>query len=265
LTGSHPFTINGRDYPASGRPHVLGVVNLSPESPNQDSVAAGTQAALRRAEFLAEEGAEIIDVGAQSSFFEAPLLPEDEELTRLVPVIQALKARGFTVSADTLRPSVAAAAIAAGADLINDSDGFQDPEMIETLARWGGPLVIPFISGASPHDPLPFNFDDPMADIAPFLSSALARAHAAGLKDILLDPGTGYRYPNVSPAAKEQYQLKVYRALPELSALGAPLLVALPRKESMQRTLELVRMIAEHADFVRAHDPAVLAAAISAR
>jgi len=253
--------VNGRSFDAATRPHVLGVVNLSPESPNQDSIAEDSRAALQRAEWLVANGAAIIDVGAQSSYFEAPLLPEDEEIARLTPVIRSLKGAGFTVSADTFRPSVAAEAIAAGADLINDSDGFQQPEMVQTLALWGGPIVLPFISGASPHDPEPFNFDDPMADILPFLRRALDRARSAGLREVILDPGTGYRYPGVSPAAKERYQLKVYRALPELAALGPPLLVALPRKDSLRRTLELVRMIAGHADFVRAHDPTVLSTA----
>ncbi len=132
------MNIGGRQFNASDKPNVVGVVNLSPESPNQDSIAAGAQAALRRAEWLASTGAGIIDVGAQSSYFAAPVLPEDEETARLVPVIRALKSAGFIVSADTFRASVASGRDAAGADLINDSDGFQQPEMIETLARWGG-------------------------------------------------------------------------------------------------------------------------------
>jgi dihydropteroate synthase len=254
--------IGGRTFDRRERPHVFGVVNLSPESPNKDSIAADANAALERAQELAQLGAEVIDVGAQSSYFDAPLLPVDEEIERLLPAVRALKSAGFLVSVDTFRSQVASAAIEAGADVINDSDGFQDSAMVEVLRRWGGPIILPFISGASPHDPVAFNYDEPMSDILPFLKSAVDRAHAAGLHDILLDPGTGYRYPNVSAEEKEQYQIKVYAELDTLKSLGHPLLVALPRKDSPLRTLELVRVIAQQAEFVRSHDPLVLLQAL---
>jgi dihydropteroate synthase len=254
--------IAGRTFDGARRPHVAGVVNLSPESPNQDSIAADAAAAVARARRLADLGADLIDVGSQSSWFEAPLLPVDEEIARLLPAVRALKSAGFLVSVDTFRAEAAWAAIEAGADVLNDSDGFQDPSMIDVLARWGGPVILPFISGASPHNPSPFNYEDPMADIESSLRAAVDRAHAAGLRDLLLDPGTGYRYPGVSAAEKERYQVKVYDALPRLRALGHPLLVALPRKEDPVRTVELIRMIARHAEWVRAHDPAVLHTAL---
>jgi dihydropteroate synthase len=254
--------IGNRAFDESGTPHIVGVVNLSPESPNKDSVASSALAAVERARLLAEQGAKIIDVGAQSSYFATPLLSADAEAARLIPAIRALKESGFLVSVDTFRAEVAARAIAARADVINDSDGFQDAEMMRVLAAWGGPVIIPFISGPNPHDPIPFNYEDPLGDIFPFLELAIDRARNLGLQRILLDPGTGYRYPDVSPEVKERYQVKVYAALPQLRALGFPILVALPRKEDPARTLELVRQIARCADFVRAHDPTVLTAAV---
>jgi dihydropteroate synthase len=257
--------IGGRVFDETQRPHVVGVVNVSPESPNKDSVASSAAASVTHAEKLAELGAEIIDVGAQSSYFETPLLSTDEEVGRLLPAIRALKDAGFLVSADTFRAEVAAEAIAAGVDLINDSDGFQDEVMCRVLAGWGGPVIIPFISGANPHDPVAFNYEDPLTDIIPFLESAIHRAGELGLRQLLLDPGTGYRYPNVTPHEKERYQVKVYEALPRLHELGFPIFVALPRKDDPERTIELVRQIARHADFVRAHDPTVLAAALHSR
>ena len=252
--------IGGRRFDAGQGPHIVGVINLSPESPNQDSVTSDASAAVARAERLAAAGATVIDLGAQSSFYDAPLLPIDEEIARLLPALKRLKAAGFLVSVDTWRAEVAQAALEAGADLLNDSDGFQDPAMIGVLSAWGGPLILPFVSGASPHDPKPFNFEDPLADIVPFFERAVERACAASLHELILDPGTGYRYPGVSAAEKERYQIKVYAALSQLRArFGYPLLVALPRKESLERTLELVRMILAGADFVRAHDPAIVA------
>jgi dihydropteroate synthase len=252
--------IGGRRFDHGRGPHVVGVVNLSPESPNQDSVAVDAEAALARAEQLAAAGATLIDLGAQSSYFDAPLLPVDEEIARLLPALRRLKAAGFLISVDTWRAEVAEAALEAGADLLNDSDGFQDPEMIAVAAAWGGPMILPFVSGPNPHDPLPFDGTDPLAAILPFFERAVERACAASVHDLILDPGTGYRYPGVSVAEKERYQVKVYEALPHLGArFGYPLLVALPRKENRDRTRELARLILAGADFVRAHDPSILA------
>lgn len=253
--------------PTQGKslPLVVGVVNLSPESPNQDSVVLDAEAAVERSRQLVAAGAAIIDLGAQSSYYDAPILTVEEEIRRLLPALERLKAGGFRVSVDTWRADVARAAIAAGVDILNDSDGLQDPAMIEVLANWQGPVILPFISGPNPHDPRPFNYADPLADIIPFLRSAVVRAQAAGLTSLILDPGTGYRYPGVSPEEKERYQVKVYRELGHLRELGFPLLVALPRKDDPRRTMELVRMILAGADYVRAHDPTVITAALGER
>jgi dihydropteroate synthase len=258
--------IGGREFGEAGRPHIVGVVNLSPESPNRDSVAESVDGAVARARRLTAEGAAIIDVGAQSSHHGAPLLPEATEIARLTPAIAALKSGGFVVSVDTWRAPVARAALAAGADLVNDSDGFQDPAMVETLAAAQAPIILPFISGASPHDPESFTFDDPLGAMLPFFERALARAARAGLRDIILDPGTGYVYPQVTPEEKVVYQRAVYGQLHRFRALGHPVLVALPRKQDPALTHELVQMIVDNgADFVRAHEPGLAVAARARR
>src|SRR6476619_6769679 len=118
--------IGGRAFESGARPHVFGVVNLSPESPNKDSIAADAIGAVERATELAQLGVSVIDVGAQSSYFDAPLLPVDQEIERLLPALRALKAAGFLVSVDTFRSEVAQAAVEEDVDVINDSDGFQD-------------------------------------------------------------------------------------------------------------------------------------------
>ena len=254
--------IGGRIFTDAGAPHIVGVVNLSPESPNKDSIALDAEEAVTRGRRLAAEGAAVIDVGAQSSHFASPLMPEQVELARLLPGIRALTRAGLLVSVDTWRPGVARAAIAAGADVINDSDGFQDPAMVEVLSAAKLPIILPFISGASPHDPEPFTFDDPLASMLPFFERALERATAAGLSAIILDPGTGYVYPQVTAEEKVVYQRQVYRHLHRFRAFGYPVLVALPRKQDRALTEELVQMIVDNgADFVRAHEPALAVAA----
>lgn len=258
--------IGGRDFTEAGAPHIVGVVNLSPESPNQDSVARDVDAALVRAQRLVSDGAAIIDVGAQSSHYGAPLLPVEVEIARLLPAIAAMKRAGLLVSVDTWRAPVAQSALEAGADLINDSDGFQNASMIDLLAAAQTPIILPFISGASPHDPTPFTFDDPLRSMLPFFEQALGRAASAGMTQIILDPGTGYVYPQVAATEKAAYQRVVYANLHRLHEFGHPVLVALPRKEDPALTQELVQMIMDNgADLVRAHQPALAVAAAATR
>ena len=254
--------IGGKRFDEAGTPHILGVINLSPESPNRDSIAHDLDEAVARALRLTADGAALIDLGAQSSHFSAPLLPEAIEIARLVPGIQTLKEHGLLVSVDTWRPEVARAALDAGADAINDSDGLQDPAMIELLSAARVPIILPFISGRSPHDPEPFSFDDPLGAMLPFFEAALARAAAAGIEQIVLDPGTGYVYPQVTPEEKLAYQRIVYANLHRFQALGRPVLVALPRKQDPAVTRELVQLIVDNgADWVRAHEPHLAVAA----
>lgn len=256
--------IGDQDFPPGGGPYIVGVVNLSPESPNQDAVVQGPPGAVARARALAAQGARIIDVGARSSHYAAELASLEEEMARLLPALRELKAAGFTVSVDTWEAEVVQAAARAGADLINDSDGFQDPKVIEAVAESELPVVIPFLNGPNPRDLRPFDTADPLAVMLPWFERALARAHEAGVRAVILDPGTGYAQPHLSPAEKEAYQRRVYPQLPRLREFGCPLLVALPRKPSRAVTLELARMIvAAGVDFLRAHDPLLAAEAIA--
>jgi dihydropteroate synthase len=248
--------IGGQEFPVGRRPHLVGVVNLSPESPNKDAIVAGVEGAVARARALAAAGVRIVDIGGQSSHFAAALVSREEECARLLPALAALKAAGFVVSVDTWDADVVRAAAEAGADVINDSDGFQDPAVIEAVAATGLPVIVPFLNGPNPRALRPFNADEPMAVMLPYFEAVLERASRVGVRDIILDPGTGYAQPHLSTEAKEAYQRRVYPNLQRLRALGRPLLVALPRKHHRETTLELARMIvANGADFLRVHDP----------
>ena len=255
--------IDNRDFPVAEGPYIVGVVNLSPESPNRDAVVADAEGAVTRAWQLAAAGARIIDIGAQSSHFAAARVSPEEEGARLAPAITALKAAGFSVSVDTWDAGVVRAAAQVGADLINDADGFQDPEVIAAVADTGLPVIVPFLNGPDPRALRPFDTEDPLAVMLPWFEAALARARRAGVQQVILDPGTGYAQPHLSSEAKERFQRRVYPQLPRLRALGCPLLVALPRKARRDVTLALARMIvAGGADFLRAHDAALAVEAI---
>ncbi|MBI2761341.1 MAG: dihydropteroate synthase [Chloroflexi bacterium] len=257
------LTIGGRDFPESGGPYIVGVVNLSPESPNKDAVVDGTVGAVTRAGLLAADGAVIVDIGGQSSHFAARLVSPEEELARLLPAIADLKAAGFLVSVDTWEACVVRTAAEAGADVINDSDGFQDPAVIEAIAATGLPVIIPFLNGHTPRATAPFDDRDPLGVMLPWFEAALNRAHRSGVHDVILDPGTGYAQPHLSPEAKEAFQRRVYPDLHRLRTFDRPLFVALPRKPSPATTLELARMIVSSgATFLRAHDAALATRAI---
>ena len=257
--------IGNQDFPAGQGPYIVGVVNLSPESPNRDALAEGSARAVERARLLAAQGARIVDVGAQSSHFAAPLVSAEEECERLLPAVRALKEAGFLVSVDTWDARVIRAAARAGADLINDADGFQDPEVIAAVAESGLPVVVPFINGPNPRDLHPFDVEQPVEVMLAWFDAALERARRAGVTRVILDPGTGFAQPHLSAEEKEAFQRRVYPHLRRLQALGWPLLVALPRKPRRETTLALARMIvAGGADFLRAHDPVLAAEAIAA-
>jgi dihydropteroate synthase len=249
--------IANREFTPERGPYIVGVVNLSPESPNQDAIVEGSEGAVARARRLVDAGASIIDIGARSSHWASTPVSGELERARLVPALMDLKRAGFLVSVDTWDAGVVRAADT-GADLINDSDGFQDPEVIEAVAASGLPVIIPFLNGPNPRELAPFNFDDPYSVMLPWFESALERAQRAGVRDVILDPGTGYAQQHLSTEEKEAFQRRIYPNLHRIKALGCPLFVALPRKASPEATLELARMIvANGTDFLRAHDPAL--------
>lgn len=260
-----PIAIGGREFRFENGPFIVGVVNLSPESPNQDAVVDGATAAVVRARSLAANGASLVDIGGQSSHFAAPLVSTQEESGRLLPALRALKRAGFLVSVDTWDATVVRAAAAAGADVINDSDGFQGPAVIEAIAEAGLPVILPLVNGPSPRDMAPIDRNDPVSFMLRWFDAAVTRAQRAGVRDLILDPGTGYAQPHLSAAQKESLQRQVYPRLGELRQFGFPLFVALPRKQSLATTIELAEMIvAAGVDFVRAHDAALATAAIEA-
>jgi dihydropteroate synthase len=255
--------IGNREFTPAGGPYIVGVVNLSPESPNKDAIVEGADGAVTRARRLVAAGAAIIDIGARSSHWAAESVSAQEEARRLLPALADLKTAGFLVSVDTWDADVVRAAAGAGADLINDSDGFQAPAVIEAVAASGLPVIIPFLNGPNPRALAPFDVDDPLAVMLPWFEAALERTRRAGVHAVILDPGTGYAQQHLSTEAKEAFQRRVYPELHHIKALGCPLLVALPRKASREITLELARMIvANGADFLRAHDPALAMEAI---
>ena len=170
------------------------------------------------------EGADLVDVGAESGVTYTPPATAGEEAARVVPLVQRLVAEGVSVSVDTWKPEVARAALGAGAVMLNDVSGLRDPALADLAAITGAALVIMHTRAEPKRDAFP-DYDDVVADVETFLREriALARAHGVDDEQIVLDPGPDF-------AKTPQQTVAVLRELERLRALGRPLLLAVSRK-----------------------------------
>jgi dihydropteroate synthase len=252
-----PTSWNGHELRWGARTHVMAILNLTPDSFSGDGLAESVDAALSAALSAVEDGADILDLGAESTRPGHVPISMDEELTRLLPTLTAIRARtDVLLSVDTSKAAVAAEAIAAGANLINDVRGFMaDPELATVVARAGVPAVLM-------HDVPPEPEVDLMTSILRELSLRLDRALAAGVawERLIVDPGFGF--------GKDWRQnLELLRRIGELTALERPILAGTSRKSMIGRVLGVAEddrlegtaatvslAIAGGADIVRVHD-----------
>jgi dihydropteroate synthase len=208
-----------------GRPLLMGIVNIGPDSFSDRDRLETLEAALGHARALIVDGADLIDVGAESGVTYSPATPPDDEARLLVPLVAALAAEGVTVSVDTYKALVAAAVLDAGAALINDTSGLLDPSLATLCADHGAGLVIMHTRAAPKQRSFPDYGGDVVGDVVAFLGERLAVARGAGLaaEQIVLDPGPDFAK---SPAES----VEVLRALGALTELGCPVLAAISRK-----------------------------------
>jgi dihydropteroate synthase len=215
----------------------MGIVNTTPDSFSDGGQFQTSEAAARRALELESEGAEIIDFGGESTRPGAPEVPPAEERARLVPAIErfaALRAPGTLISADTSKPDVAAAALSAGADIINDVTGFQNPAMRAAAAASECGIVIMHMLGdprsmqTSPR----YEDDDVVTEVRRFFERQIAACHADGIdpERVALDPGIGF-------GKTLEHNLALLRALPELRVADRPILVGVSRKSFIGKLL----------------------------
>lgn len=235
---------------------LYGVVNASPDSLNQDSIATTPEAAVERATRLLAEGCDGIDVGGQGSTDAATEVSWRDEWARLAPIVSALAGLGVPLSIDTWRPQVARLALESGATVINAADGMQTDAMWAVAAEHGVPVVIPFLSGPDPRHMSQVR-TDPVIAILEFFRARLAEASRYGLRDqCILDPGTGFAPSNWPWAERYEYQKIVYSNLDALRTFDLPLYIALPWKETEQHDELLEIVLRKSPDFGRCHYPA---------
>ncbi|GAB2739278.1 dihydropteroate synthase [Nocardioides pakistanensis] len=219
--------------PELDRALVMGVLNVTPDSFSDGGRWFDTDKAIAHGRELAEQGADLVDVGGESTRPGATRPSPQEEMDRILPVISALAADDITISVDTMRADVAKAAVEAGARLVNDvSGGRADDRMFETVAALGAPYVLMHWRAHSVEMQQRTEYDDVVADVAKELTEQLDLALAAGIapERIALDPGIGF-----SKTAGQNWQ--VLAATERYHDLGHPLLIATSRKRFLGHLL----------------------------
>ncbi|WIB77366.1 dihydropteroate synthase [Curtobacterium sp. MCPF17_002] len=226
-------TIGRRTFDFDHRIAVMAIVNRTPDSFHDRGATFALDRAVEAAVRAAEQGADWVDIGGVK-FAPGPELPASDEIERVVPVVRQLAEESdVTISVDTFRPEVAAAAIEAGASVINDTTGLSDPRMVEVVADSEATIVITH-SLAEPRRPLPAppRYADVTTEVVDFLRDRVDRALAAGIPDrrVIVDPGHDLNKTTV-------HTLELTRRLPEVVALGYPVLAAVSNKDFVGESL----------------------------
>ncbi|MCW5936364.1 MAG: dihydropteroate synthase [Fimbriimonadaceae bacterium] len=207
------------------RPAIMGILNVTPDSFSDGGNYLSPRDAVCRAETMVEEGAEIIDVGGESTRPGADPVPLDEELRRVVPVVEELSSRGYVVSIDTSKPAVAARCLEAGAKVVNDVTALRNADMVDVCREWGCPAILMHMQGEPRTMQESPSYQDVVTEVGEFLGSRARAVIESGLKEeqIWIDPGFGF-------GKTYEHNLQLMRGLDWLSKKGYPLVVGLSRK-----------------------------------
>lgn len=203
---------------------IMGIVNVTPDSFSDGGRHFDLQSALSHAWTLIAEGADILDIGGESSRPGSDPVPVDEELRRVVPVVQALAGVcGVPLSIDTTKPEVADECLRLGARIVNDIAGLREPEMIRVTVRHDASAVIMHMRGTPKTMQSEPVYVDMIAEVKQFLAERVEAARAAGLRDICVDPGIGF-------GKTAAHNFEILRRLDEFQELGCPVLAGPSRK-----------------------------------
>ncbi len=215
-------------------PLVMGILNVTPDSFYDGGQHTHVDTALKQAEKMIEEGAKIIDIGGMSSRPGSETISEEEELRRVMPVLEAI-VRDFPdafISIDTVHARVAKAAIHAGGHIVNDiSAGTIDPALIPTVAALGVPYILMHMQGKPKDMQQKADYEDIVTDLLDFFIQKVAELRQAGIRDIILDPGFGF-------GKTIEHNYKLLKNLQTLQILGLPLLAGISRKSMIYKLLE---------------------------
>jgi dihydropteroate synthase len=224
------FSIGGRRFDFNSRPAIMGVVNLSPDSWYRESVCLSADAAIRRGRVLREQGADIVDVGAESTLAQAARVDDAGQNSKLLPVIKGLREAGVLVSVETYQPAVTRACLEAGADILNLTGGDGGDEVFRLVAAHDAAVILCYVQGRNVREVGDFDFGaDPIETMREQFARQIEMAGRCGVEKIILDPGLGFYYRNLQDSAvRVRHQMNVFLNTFRLRALGFPICHALP-------------------------------------
>ena len=270
----HPLAVQAGDYllEFNGRTHLMGILNVTPDSFSDGGMFIDKKTAVEHGIRLADEGADIIDVGGESTRPRAEPVPLEEELKRVIPVIRELAGEvDVPISIDTYKSEVAKEAIDAGASIINDISGLRfDDRMAGLAAETGVALVVMHIKGTPRDMQVDPHYDDLLKEIGDYLSRSIEIAVEAGVKkeNVIIDPGIGF-------GKRIEDNFILIKNLEYFRALGQPLLIGPSRKSFLWKTLNVstdetleataaatAASVLSGADLIRAHDVKEISKAI---
>jgi len=260
-----PITVRDRSFNWGKRTYLMGILNVTPDSFSDGGLFNHPESAIAQAHYLVKAGADILDVGGESTRPGAAEISLEEELNRVVPAIEAIRRElSVPISVDTTKAAIARASVLAGADIVNDISGATfDSQMLPTVAELGVPIVLMHMRGTPQTMQKMTDYEDLIGEIYQFLQKRVEAAIASGIDKsrIILDPGIGF-------AKTYDQNLEILRRLSEFSSLDCPILVGVSRKSFIGRIVNQTApqgriwgtagacagAIASGADILRVHD-----------
>ena len=253
MNDNYSYTFGKKVYDLSARTHVMGVLNVTPDSFSDGGKYYKTEDAVKRGMEIEAEGADFIDIGGQSTRPGADEVSAEEEAKRVIPVIKALAAEvKIPISVDTYRASVADAALEAGAVIVNDISAFGfDAEMATTIAKHNASAVAMHIKGTPKDMQKDPQYDDVMAELVQYFENAAWKANVAGIKQVIFDPGFGF-------GKTIEHNLTILKNLGDLKRLDSPIMVGFSRKSMIGKILEIDDVHDRHEGTITLNTIAVL-------
>ena len=224
------FSLAGKALRFNSQPAIMGVVNLSPDSWYRESVCLNAESALLRAGVLRAQGADIVDIGTESTLAHAARVSEASQQSKLLPLVKELRRSGTLVSVETYEPAVARACLEAGANVLNLTGSDGSEELFRMVADHDAAVILCYVQGKNVREVGDFNFRaDPVAMMRDYFARQIETATHAGLDKILIDPGLGFYYRNLQDSAvRVRHQMNVFLNTFRLRTLGFPICHALP-------------------------------------
>jgi dihydropteroate synthase len=228
------FTFGAKVYDLFSRTHIMGILNVTPDSFSDGGKHYAVDQAVAAAQRMAEDGADFIDVGGESTRPGSEAVPLDEELRRVIPVIERLAHElSIPISIDTYKSSVADAALTAGASIVNDISAMRfDGEMINTAVRHRATVVLMHMQGTPRTMQQNPTYEHVTTEVKQFLDNRVRTAREAGIRQLIVDPGIGF-------GKNVQHNLQLLRELDSFKELGCPILVGPSRKSFIGTILNL--------------------------